>query len=348
MNTTPVQQEKQKLAWADNLRVFATICVIILHVASNVAQAYPMIGPSRSWHFWNVIDSSIRFTVPVFVMLTGTLLLPNNYSLGVFIRRRFLRIVMPFLFWSAIYFTIHISDHSSNTSTFWWAVDQVQSGVAYHMWYIYMIIGVLLFLPVINAWLKNCTENEILYFLAIWAAVMLMDQPIFNVYRIKIDWQYFTGFMGYLVLGYYLSVKQFNTRHILKIATTLFLLGVGITAVGAYKLTVLDGRLNEQFYKNLTPNVLMASIGIFLFFKNSSFKMHLGFLSSVKNGINRHSYGIYLVHVLVLEFLNKYGINAFYMKPIIGVPLTCLLCLAISYFLVYLVNKLPFGKYISG
>lgn len=260
-----------------------------------------------------------------------------------------MRLILPFLFWSAIYLIIHYFEYSPVTpSKFQWFYYQLQTGVGYHMWYMYMILGILLFVPVINGWLKNCTEKEILYVLGIWVFVMLMKQPKFNDVRIYVDWQYFSGYIGYLVLGYYLSVKAFKTKNILKIAVALFIGGVAITAVGVYKQTVLDGKLNEGFYQNLSVNVLMASIGVFLFVKNITFSTRPNFVSKIKNGINRYSYGIFLVHVLVLEYLNKYGINAYYIKPMIGVPLTCFLCLVISFVLVYLVSKLPFGKYISG
>ena len=90
----------------------------------------------------------------------------------------------------------------------------------------------------------------------------------------------------------------------------------------------------------------MVSVGIFLFFKNYQFtndRLILGI-----NFISKYSYGIYLVHVLILIFLSKIGLNNKLFNPILSIPLITFLCLTISGSIVFLLNKIPFGKYISG
>lgn len=104
---------------------------------------------------------------------------------------------------------------------------------------------------------------------------------------------------------------------------------------------------NESAYGYLTTNILVASVGIFLFFKctelrNKAFATVIGFL-------DRYSYGIYLVHVLVLNYLNSIGITPYFTYPLIGIPVVTVLCLGLSAGIIFTVNKLPFvGKHISG
>lgn len=64
--------------------------------------------------------------------------------------------------------------------------------------------------------------------------------------------------------------------------------------------------------------------------------------------VNRFSYGIYLIHVLVLWGLDSFGINASLINPLIGIPITVFLCVIISLVIVKIINKNSIGFYISG
>lgn len=344
-------QHENKIVWTNNLRVLATISVILLHVSGQILIQFGKVS-NFVWWTGNIYDSSVRFCVPIFVMLTGALLLPKAYELGEFLRKRFLRIILPFLFWSFIYmlFTYYVklspNHEMSPLEIITWGLDLLKSGSSPHLWYIYMIIGIYLITPIISKWVQNCKENEILYFLIIWLFALIMNQPIFEEYNTDIDLSYFEDFIGYLVLGYYLSVKIFKfSRSVINITAILLILaGIIVTAFGTYYLTNNDGKFNQYFYGYMTLNTLIVSIGIFVFFKN----LNTNKSSKIIDFISKYSYGIYLVHVLVLFYLSKIGIDFSLMNPIFSIPLTTLLCLFLSTLIIYVVNKLPYGKYISG
>ena len=92
----------QLLYWPDRLRNLATVMVIGIHVAAPVAHGFP---DQNSWWWWygNFWNSLTRAGVPLFVMLSGFLLLGKDYDLGYFLKRRFSRVVVPALFWMAVY-----------------------------------------------------------------------------------------------------------------------------------------------------------------------------------------------------------------------------------------------------
>lgn len=344
-------QQGNRLVWTNNLRFLATIGVIILHVSGQILIQYGTVS-NFVWGVGNFYDSAVRFCVPVFVMLTGALLLPKKYELGEFLRKRFLRIVLPFLFWSMVYILFALNTkliQNQNITTLeiiTWGLNLLRLGSSTHLWYIYMIIGIYLITPIISKWIQNCKENEIVYFLIIWLFALIMNQPILEKYNTEVDLSYFADFIGYLVLGYYLSVKTFKySKSVIAITAILFVVtGISVTIAGTYFLTSDDGKFNEYFYGYMTLNTLIVSIGIFLFFKYFNTTKSL----KVIDFLSKYSYGIYLVHVLVLFYLSKYGIDYSLMNPIFSIPITSFLCLIFSTFIIYVLNKMPYGKYISG
>ncbi|WP_166922902.1 acyltransferase [Flavobacterium poyangense] len=345
--------ETSNLNWTINLRVLATISVIFVHVACDILYKYGNVS-SFVWWTGNVYDGLVRFCVPIFLMLTGALMLNKKYELNDFLKKKFSRIILPFLFWSFFYVLVALGNEFFVRSEMpllesgKLAFDLIRKGSSFHLWYIYMIIGIYLFIPILNKWIQHASEKEIQYFIAVWFFVLFIDQPVFSEFRLFVDLTYFTGFLGYLVLGYYLSVKAFkyDVKRLKLISVMLFLLGVSITIFGTYYLSEVENCFNEYFYGYLTLNVLIVSVGIFAFFKN--LKISNPILNQVINFINKYSYGIYLVHILVLRFLVYLGIDYDFINPVLAIPLTTFLCLFISALVIYGVNKLPYGTYISG
>jgi surface polysaccharide O-acyltransferase-like enzyme len=346
-------QVANKMIWTTNLRVVATVSVIFLHVASEILYQYGCI-PDFIWWTGNIYDSLVRFCVPVFVMLTGVLMLSKTYELNDFLKKRFSRIILPFLFWSFVYAIFSLNDKISGGSqmsfldSIKWLIHLLLNGTSYHLWYIYMIIGIYLFIPIISKWAQNATQKEILYFIFIWIFTLIINQPILSNFKINIDLMYFSGFIGYVVLGYYLSIKSFAYSKTTINLISLFLIfaGVSITIFGTYFLSKRNNDFVEYFYNYNTLNVLMSSVGVFLFFKN----LEISNLKVIKiaNFISKYSYGIYLVHVLILTFMKNIKLDYDFINPIFAIPIATLICLLVSLLIVFAINKLPYGKYISG
>jgi len=206
-----------------------------------------------------------------------------------------------------------------------------------------MIIGLYLFIPILGRWSRNSTEREILYFLILWSCILCFNYPIFSKYKIDFNLSYFSGYAGYLVLGYYLTIKSdFGKLNSITIALIMIGLGITSTIVGTSFASIAAGTFDKTFYEYLTPNVLLLSIGVFVFFKNQPAKNYR--LKKLRMNISKYGYGIYFVHILVLMVLNKLGINGALINPIIGVPITTLICLMISlgiiYYFTILFNKI--------
>lgn len=345
-------ETKKNFLWISHLRVLSTIAVIVLHTSSPLVSSYETLKLSF-WNFANFFEAISRFCVPVFVMITGALLFQKNLEIADFFKKRFIRIVIPFVFWSICYalYVIFVKTDFYKTASFLGIIKKiirsVYFGSAFHLWYIYMLFGLLLIVPILNFWIIRAKKKEIHYFLIIWFVTLLVKNLSLKNFIPNIELSFFSEYIGYLVLGYYLSIIEIkNTRKIQIISCTMFILGFLVTFAGTYYLTILKEKLNTSLYDFFSFNVLLSSIGLFLFFRSSNlFQNKLNwFLTSV----NQFSYGIYLVHILVLWSLDSIGINAFLYTPYAGIPLTVFLCLVISTLLIKGINKSRIGYFVSG
>jgi len=74
-----------------------------LHTAASNLYTTPV--TSFEWQVLNLYDSLVRFCVPVFVMISGAFLLNSekHLTISVIFRKYISRIVLAFVFWSAMY-----------------------------------------------------------------------------------------------------------------------------------------------------------------------------------------------------------------------------------------------------
>ncbi|MEI7504615.1 MAG: acyltransferase family protein, partial [Paludibacter sp.] len=181
----------------------------------------------------------------------------------------------------------------------------------------------------------------------IWLCTLFLEQPIISKIKPNIDLTYFTGFLGYLILGYYLTTTSFkNIKYLNFIAIMLILLGFAITAVGTFLVLHYYNEYSSMYYECLTPNILMLAMGIFLLQKDKDISNRT--VVAIRNYISKYSYGIFLVHVLVINLLDSFDVRWDFINPAMGIPITVFLCLTISSAIIFIVNKLPYGKYVSG
>jgi len=346
--------QKEKLFWIDNLRAIAIIGVIFLHVSGPLIYQFGIV-PMSWWWTGNIFNSLVRGSVPIFLMVTGALLLPKEYNLSTFLRKRFLRVLIPFFFWGLIHIVmnlflkIHSGEVHNASEALTNIATKISSGIAYHYWYVYMIIGIYLFLPIIGKWVRNSTDKEILYFLILWIIITLLSQtPISGFKYFSQITYYFSGSLGFVVLGYYLTKYPIFSKSKKTFWLLILLLGVALlfTIIGTFYISNTAGKPVQTLYSYFTPNIIIVTVCMFLLF--SIFTVKSKFLNNSLSIISKYSYGIYLSHVLVLTVLSFLKIDCMLIHPVIGILVTVMLCLGISGVLVSIVNKLPYGKYISG
>ena len=344
---------KKRILYFDCLRIFATFAVMILHIG---AQNWRHVSvTSYEWQIFNFYDSIVRWSVPVFVMISGALFLNRNDSLGKIYRKNILRLILSFIFWSITYAFISYIQGSDLRSV----LLQMVKG-HYHMWFLYMIIGLYLIVPLV----KKIVESKLLtrYFLVLAlvfsfiipqliAIIALWNEEFSSVANLivgKISFHFTVGYVGYFVLGYYLSKEELSV----KIRKSIFiccLLGFAVTILGSSYVSVFLEQPTELFYGNFTLNVMFESVGVFLFFRYNICKIAISDkMEKFILKLSKYSFGMYMVHAMVIEQLNKIlGLNTLTINPLFSVPIIGIIVFVISGGISYVFNHIPkLKKYI--
>lgn len=338
----------------DYLRIFAISAVMLLHInAQNFRTADVF---SSEWMLFNIGDSITRWGVPVFVMISGALFLRGDKSILRIYKKNILRLIIAFFVWafffaSVVFFQNEETLRDLITSTF--------SGY-YHMWFIYMIIGLYIIVPILRLVVKDFDVTKyflILVFvftfllpqiLTIWGVIDESNSVFVSGIIMKLRLYLPMGYIGYFVLGYYL-----NTIHISKrmeiIIYILGILGFVITITGTAMISYLNAEAFDKFYNDLTCNVLFEAMAVFTFAKK-----HLNKAPNKKLNrrllieLSAYSFGAYLVHAFILDQLNIiYSINTLSYSAWIMIPVLFIIVFNVSFFISAILNHIPIlGKYI--
>lgn len=96
------QKSNQRIVYLDLLRIMATFAVIFLHVTAVEVNSFSF---SRNWYIATIGDSLVRWSVPVFVMISGALFLNSNKEVtcAEILKKRIPRLLLAYAFWSVLY-----------------------------------------------------------------------------------------------------------------------------------------------------------------------------------------------------------------------------------------------------
>lgn len=334
-------QRRNDIQYIYFLRVAASIAVIVIHVVAKDFTVPPV--TSLKWQCLNVFEFLSRWSVPVFVMISGALFLDNAkpLSLKKLYGKHILRIVIALVFWSAVYAVAYQYIYMGNglmavLDEFWQGAD--------HLWYLYMITGLYVLCPLFRCITRNV--DSAVYFLLLFLIVQLNIPEFIGGSRLGYTFQRFElnmvlGYGGYFVAGYVL-----NTIEIKKpIRYTLYTLGVAATLAAIFIssfLSVSQGCVNMECYDYFWVFVMIQSAAVFVFFRYEIGKIRPG---KVIVALSKYSFGIYLSHQIFVDGLRRFfGLNTQDMNALVAVPLITILSLAMSASFTAIAIRIPILK----
>lgn len=342
----------------DVIRFVAITLVIILHCT---AFPYVFLNPQVSsmdilnWFTDDFYAAIGLIGVPLFIMLTGALLLNPNRDdepLKVFYKKRLDRIALPFIFWTVVYFAWSFTVLGKPFTLF--NIGQgLLSGSYFHLWYLYLLMGLYAITPVLRVLVKHMDRKLFTYLLVLWFAGTVTT-PFIHTFT---DFKYFpftfvlVDGVGYFLLGTYLLYSNVKRSR----AALIFVLGVLGAVVGEWLLTASMGQTNTGYFHNyMNPTIIIASVALFTLLISLDFSNIGNYkkTSRILHWVSENTLALYLIHMIVLVTLsvNVFGVwlNSATYIPLLDVPIFAVIVFTVSAALVYVFKKVPVLKKLIG
>lgn len=351
---------KQRIFYYDFLRALAILCVIASHVYA-IAVVETGIFNTPEWYYYLTFNSLSCIGVPMFVLISGALLIGRKDSLTAFFKKRIARVVVPYIFWMLVFILFGTICHYYNyfiTFPLDQFILETVSFVPTHksnfFWFVPMILTTYVIIFIINTInqkykniLKISLAAALLCLILINFAVLPTQKPLSYIY-------YFI----FSILGYYLSkfdlsrLKLDNTK-----LTVIFFILFLIFYIGIV-ITNADMSINSNKIISINQfsllNILTVSF-LFMFARCLSMSeghvkkiykfISVGSIGKIIYSLSLCSYGIYLSHIIVRVTLY------YFFRPVninmpVYITLLYLFTVLGSWFLI--IDKKPYLKKIGS
>ena len=367
---------KERIAFVDWIRVVACFMVMLVHASENFygADSSGLAGnvsmlANEANRFWVAFyDGGVgRTAVPLFMIVSAFLLVPmkKDMTMGQFYKKRFMRILPPFIVFMLLYTFLPLA---------WGGMTWEQSmadlkmlpfnfpSMAGHLWFMYPLISLYLIIPVVSPWLEKATAKEELTFLGLFAFSTLtpwihrfISPEVFG----ECFWNnfsalwYCSGYLGYLVLAQYIRVHlDWSRDRKLKVGSICFVVGAAFTAWSFWFKGVpgqlIETPMLEWAWEFCTPNVLLATFGLFLLFTC----IRQTEAPAVVTEVSKLSFGMYLMHMFYLAPIASFFVNGNQAEPLIpvylAIPVIAILTFICCAVTTKLISLIPGSRYIVG
>lgn len=252
-------KKKKRLVYLDLIRVIATFSVIVIHVFAT--DFYVNIG-SYNWFISALGCNLFRWASPLFVMISGVIFLQptKEVSYSILLKKHIPRLLLAYVFWNLVYILYRYLVIGQELSV----------GLFYphfHLWYIPMIIGVYLLIPILRKiandynLMRSALILWVIYITGCFCRLDLIPQigAIFKSNSIF-------GYAGYFLLGYYLSNIPIKKKQI-RLIYGAGILGTIICVGGVLITSCLTNTANMMFVNNLGPHRIVVLLAVFIFIK---------------------------------------------------------------------------------
>jgi len=345
----------------DVIRIVAILSVVLVHVSAYIVIKYP--DPAKTeFLIGNIFNGLSRAGVPLFVMLSGALLLNESKELYTkrFLRKSLIWMILLLIGWMLFYASFYagilpiITGEKPSVEAFMGYLVTFKGSDYPHMWYMFMVVGMYLLIPVLRLFVKK--ENRVYIFCIIvgciivqFAAktldILIPTDAVITVSGFigKFHMEPLTGYIGYLLLGWYLSTFQ------LKRIQRVFIYSIGY-------ISAVLGIIVVQFYYTSIPNIrgyLYSELAFVpMVFGVAIFVMIIQLCGDrITNSkkviaLSSYSFGIYIIHVLYLELFTNVIIpyESFPYGVILYITALYVFVIMASMLTVACIGKIPYIK----
>jgi surface polysaccharide O-acyltransferase-like enzyme len=350
MQSETTSDSATRYLWADFVRNIGILLVILGHVSATVVQRWQDVSPA-DWMAGNIYNIIARSCVPLLFMASGALLLPRRESIWDFYTKRFKKVIFPFLFWSVLYLLPKegwYTDYSFINAVKTIILTILTKPAEYHLWFMYELFALYLLTPILRVLVDKSKETILWYFAGVWFVFgpLLRLIQYFVVVDFIFDLGYLTGYIGYFVLGY-LLVRFPIKKWMVWVSLFVYLASAIFTCWITWAASDYAGKLVDYFQYLLGMNIVLLAVSAYILLKAAGeaiFSKPHPRLAKLAVGLTSASFGMYLVHVFVMNFLRGYQISPLAGPAIYMIPLTTVTVFIISWIIIAILQKIPFVR----
>ncbi|MCL2305175.1 MAG: acyltransferase family protein [Planctomycetaceae bacterium] len=358
-----------RLFWIDLIRVVSAFFVITIHTCGRTAGGYDESGETLAWIVSKCYHDLSHVAVPLFVMISGVLLLGRNEEPIPFYRKRFGKVLWPFLAWCCIYIFCRwlngqgLADETPITLTS--SVGAILShNINGHFWFMYMLISLYLVAPFLSVFVRHASKYMLSVFLILcFFAVVLF--PVINhfakealeISKINFQFEFVSRWVGFFIAGYVLKDCLISKRQTAIAFVLWFCLSIA-KPVNVYlgtsshpTLVSLCDFLGNYVFSIVSHQVVLSLLA-FLVLRS------LGDLPSLPSsrlgrmisGIAPLTFGIYLSHMLIVTPVMKklaLGSCESWAVVLFAVPILTLLIYLVTAVMVSLIRRIRYLRFLA-
>ncbi len=334
----------------DIARIIAVLAVVMIHCSSAFAKNYELY--TGEFIFGNLFNSLSRLGVPLFLMISGALFLDERKNITIqsaltkYAKSIAVITVAWALFYSITYnviFTLLGGGEISLKST----VIDILIG-HYHMWYLYMIIGLYIITPFLKKFVCKENKNMVLFFIAVAFAANFLAPTIDKLLTEHFDigfigtftemfyLDFFGGYVTYFLTGWYIVHVGIDKKNVKYLVYAL-----GAVSLCAMFIYVYFTGNYEIAYDNIGAPVYLYAVSLFL--AVNSIKTDLKDKTArIIETLSKLTFGVYLIHVMILTLFNKF--LPYSSSPYIYITVCYIAVLCCSFIGSYIISKIPLLK----
>ena len=307
--------KNKRVFYYDALRSLAIFGIIACHMTANfITNTNNISIYNLDWMFLLFFNSFRQFSIPIFVMISGALLINKDYSLSTFIRKKFNRIFIPYIFqatililFSILLIKFGIKSNAINTFSLDYLLNcflGLTKGFTKgrHLWFIWMILTVYVVLFLLNKILNNVKEDankkiitSLTLFFIIYCLI-IVPLGIIKIGPYNETILYYTSFVGYGILGYFLAKTDFtklskkfkpSKKFIFIFSFASFVLLYIYFLVNITNLSVISNHFESITYFGILTVLLSSSIFLsFRYFEEANENDEYSIFTKIKNGFS--------------------------------------------------------------
>lgn len=331
----------------DLMRIIAIFAVIIIHVSAETWYHHQI---DKTWLLNNFINGLVSsWAVPLFVAISGALLLKKDVSYSGVFKKWLPRIMICLIVWHFIYYFYETRTFSINSLIV--GIKNLLIGKSYsHLWYLYFVLGLYIILPFLSKLVKSLDKKYLLILIIITTFVGIIIPTVKNITNFDLN-QYtnmyiifsFNALVPYLLLGYYLNEYKIENSKFIIIITFIGIILLILNSLYGNHISVIKNTAITFAYKN-SITAMPVVISIFSIINKYCDKVESRIIST----LGELTFGVYLIHFLVIKMLTHYHITNNIINPLFGNIIVAILVAIISYLIVYLISKIPYLRKIIG